>query len=142
MRSFTTIVFAALLVFLVSAMPAVDTNAQRMARGLPLKAPRHLYKASPVSMARRDSPSGTPGQCNVGKVQCCNSVTRANDKTASLIASLLGIVLPTNAAVGLNCSPLSVIGVGGNSCNTQPVCCENNSFNGLIAIGCTPSKPV
>ncbi|KAF9005095.1 fungal hydrophobin-domain-containing protein [Cyathus striatus] len=81
------------------------------------------------------------GQCSTGAIQCCNetqsSTNLSNPVTALL--GLLGVVVgDITALVGLNCSPISVIGVGGNSCTAQPVCCTNNSFNGLIALGCTP----
>ncbi|KAF8204671.1 hydrophobin-251 [Pholiota molesta] len=26
----------------------------------------------------------------------------------------------------------------GTSCSAQPVCCTNDSFNGVVALGCTP----
>lgn len=114
-----------------------ETNAARLARGLP---PLPPVRRSRTHAARGAKPSSHPGgnQCSTGPVQCCNSVTHASDKGASLLATLLGIVLPADAAVGITCSPLSVLGIGGNSCNAQTVCCENNNFNGLIAIGCTP----
>ena len=32
-----------------------------------------------------------------------------------------------NALLGVGCSPISVIGVGGNSCSANPVCCTNNA---------------
>ncbi|EAU87425.1 CoH1 [Coprinopsis cinerea okayama7 len=80
-----------------------------------------------------------PSQCNTGPIQCCNAVTKASDPAAGVLLGLLGIVLQDlNVLVGLTCSPISIIGLPGNSCNAQPVCCQNNSFNGLIAIGCTP----
>ncbi|PPQ78229.1 hypothetical protein CVT25_015548 [Psilocybe cyanescens] len=92
-----------------------------------------LAAATPT---RRNEPAS---QCNTGGLQCCNSVTSANSAAASSIIALLGIVVQdVTAAVGLNCSPISVIGIGSNSCTAQPVCCENNSFHGLIALGCTP----
>ncbi|KAH8822408.1 fungal hydrophobin [Flagelloscypha sp. PMI_526] len=138
MRSFTTIALAALLASLVDAKPRTETNAQRMARGLPPNAPRNLYKASPVAMARRSQTSETPSQCNAGPVQCCSSVTHANDDTASFLLDYFKQDVSDDTAVGMTCSPLSVIGIGGNSCSSQPVCCENNNFNGIIAIGCSP----
>ncbi|TFK32034.1 fungal hydrophobin [Crucibulum laeve] len=77
--------------------------------------------------------------CSTGTVQCCNSVQSANSGAVSLLAGLLGIVLgPITGQVGLTCSPLSVIGIGSNSCNAQTVCCTGNSFSGLIVLGCTP----
>lgn len=109
-------------------------------------------------VARRSSPSGSPGgQCNTGPVQCCNSVTTADHSSTSTLLGLLGLVLDPSILVGLKCSPLSAIGLGGNSwwasshclhrfsihwmsCSSQqPVCCENNTYNGLIVIGCSPS---
>ncbi|KAK7438441.1 Hydrophobin-3 [Stygiomarasmius scandens] len=78
-------------------------------------------------------------QCNTGALQCCNSVQAANSSAVSTLAGLLGIVLgPITGQVGLTCNPISVIGVGGNSCSAQPVCCTGNNFNGLIVAGCTP----
>ncbi|KAF8165582.1 hydrophobin, partial [Crassisporium funariophilum] len=78
-------------------------------------------------------------QCNTGDLQCCDTVTTADSAAASKIIALLGIVVQdVTAAVGLTCSPISVIGVAGNSCSAQPVCCTDNSFHGLISLGCTP----
>ncbi|THU91476.1 fungal hydrophobin [Dendrothele bispora CBS 962.96] len=85
---------------------------------------------------RRNEPAS---QCNTGPVQCCNSVQSADSKSVAGLLSLLGIVVQdVNALVGVTCSPISVIGVGGDSCSANPVCCENNSFNGIVAIGCVP----
>lgn len=106
------------------------------------------------------TPSSTPvSQCNTGPIQCCNSVESARSSPASLLLGLLGIVLQDlNVLVGLSCSPLSVIGIGGNSwyvfervCSSasshaadtyfdpslitssaQPVCCQDNSFSESI----------
>ncbi|KAF8065012.1 hydrophobin [Lyophyllum atratum] len=120
----------------VGAVPT-ETNADRLSRGLP-PLPPVRRAPTPAGVARRGTPSGTPNQCNTGPVQCCNSVTQANNPVAALLIGLLGIVVGPTVAVGLTCSPLSIIGIGGNSCTSQPVCCTNNSFNGLIAIGCSP----
>ncbi|TFK43804.1 fungal hydrophobin-domain-containing protein [Crucibulum laeve] len=93
-----------------------------------------LATATPV---RR---TGIPAsQCSTGPVQCCNSVQPASSSAVSAIFALLGIVIQDlNIDVGLTCSPISVIGLGSNSCTAQAVCCEDNSFKGLVAIGCTP----
>nr|AHZ18303.1 hydrophobin 7 [Tricholoma vaccinum] len=135
--------FFAVFTILAAAIVAVcashaETNAVRFARGLPPLPPHR--RATPVAMARRSSPSGSPsgGQCNTGPVQCCNSVTTANHQDTSILLGLLGLVLDPSILVGLQCSPLNVLGVGGNSCSQQPVCCENNNYNGLIVIGCSP----
>jgi len=113
---------------------AAETNADRLSRGLPPLPP--VRRATRVGAAKRGTPSGTP-QCNTGPVQCCNSVTTASDPVASILLGLLGVIgLGSNVLVGLTCSPLSII--GGTSCTTQPVCCTDNSFNGVIAIGCSP----
>ena len=54
------------------------------------------------------------------------------DYAKILPASLLGL-LPinlqgTNVPVGVDCDPIDVLGLGGNSCSQQTVCCENNDF--------------
>ncbi|TFK19399.1 fungal hydrophobin [Coprinopsis marcescibilis] len=81
----------------------------------------------------------TPPQCTTGPIQCCNSVQQSNAPVVGVLAALLGInVGSITGLVGITCSPLTVIGIGGNNCNAQTVCCNNNTFNGIIAIGCTP----
>ncbi|KAK7452163.1 hypothetical protein VKT23_012266 [Stygiomarasmius scandens] len=85
---------------------------------------------------RRGEPASS---CSTGPIQCCNTVTDAKDPAAAGILALLGVVVQdVTVAVGLTCSPISVIGVGGNSCSANPVCCEDNSHGGLISIGCVP----
>ncbi|TEB33731.1 fungal hydrophobin [Coprinellus micaceus] len=78
-------------------------------------------------------------ECSTGPIQCCNSVQKAGAPAVSTLLGLLGIVVQdVNIPVGVTCSPISIIGVPGNSCSSQPVCCTNNSFNGIVAIGCSP----
>ncbi|ESK88582.1 hydrophobin [Moniliophthora roreri MCA 2997] len=86
------------------------------------------------------APYGSPvAQCNTGPMQCCNIVDNAQNHDVSNALGLLNIVVQDlNVPIGLNCDPISVVGLGGNACSQQPVCCENNNFNGLVAIGCTP----
>ncbi|KIJ47879.1 hypothetical protein M422DRAFT_108366, partial [Sphaerobolus stellatus SS14] len=75
-----------------------------------------------------------------GKAQCCNSTESSSGPNAAGLLGLLGIVVQgVDVLVGLGCTPISVLGVGQSAnCAQQPVCCENNHFNGLINIGCTP----
>ena len=62
-------------------------------------------------------PSSTPASsCSTGALQCCNSVQSASDPAASLLLGLLGIVVQgVDVLVGLDCSPISVIGLSGGS---------------------------
>ncbi|KAK7464764.1 sc3 hydrophobin [Stygiomarasmius scandens] len=85
---------------------------------------------------RRNEPASS---CTTGPIQCCNSVESASSSSVTKLIGLLGIVLQdVNVLVGLTCDPISVIGVGGDSCSANPVCCEDNSHGGLISIGCVP----
>ena len=104
-----------------------------------------LAVATPVELVPRQS-------CSTGPVQCCNStvavsepmlcidtticspsmcpdVWQSNSASGNLLLGLLGIVLgDITGLIGLNCSPLTVIGVGtGNACSAQAVCCTNNN---------------
>jgi hypothetical protein len=84
---------------------------------------------------------GGSGDCNTGPVQCCNTVEDKDNlspqtiKSLSLVGVLVGDI---GAAVGANCNPITGIGAGGAGCASAPVCCENNSFGGLVALGCVP----
>ncbi|EGO02208.1 hypothetical protein SERLA73DRAFT_27709, partial [Serpula lacrymans var. lacrymans S7.3] len=79
-------------------------------------------------------------QCNTAPVQCCNSVSSTVTPAISTLMGILGISASSVAVpIGLTCDPLSVVGVGsGATCNAEPVCCENNNFNGVISFGCSP----
>ncbi|PBK89662.1 fungal hydrophobin [Armillaria gallica] len=97
-----------------------------------------LFFAIPLLASASAVPRG--GGCDTGPVQCCNSVQKASSGPASALLASLGAVVSGDVDVyaGLKCVPVSVFGAGGISCSSQAVCCENNTFNGLIAIGCTP----
>ncbi|KAF9045352.1 fungal hydrophobin-domain-containing protein [Panaeolus papilionaceus] len=93
-----------------------------------------LAAATAVELDARQS-----GNCNTGDIQCCNNTFSNTATTLASLSSLLGISLPSiSGLIGLACSPISVLGAGGNSCSAQPVCCTNNSFNGLVSLGCSP----
>ncbi|KAI1797439.1 fungal hydrophobin [Ganoderma leucocontextum] len=129
-----------------ASVQATETNGQRMARGLKPSPPRNTHRRASRTNneARGATPSGTPSggdyNCNTGSVQCCNQVSKANDNIVSTILGLIGLGgTAGDVLVGLQCSPLSVVGIGSaSSCSQRPVCCENNSQGGLVSIGCIP----
>ncbi|TFK64459.1 fungal hydrophobin [Pluteus cervinus] len=82
---------------------------------------------------------GDAGQCNTGSIQCCNSVHSAGSSGYQVLSALMGAnVGSITGMIGADCSPISAIGAGGNSCSSQPMCCQNNNYNGLVVVGCTP----
>ncbi|KAI0755679.1 fungal hydrophobin [Fomes fomentarius] len=78
--------------------------------------------------------------CSTGRVQCCDTTATAGSGKGSSVLGLLGIVLDdTNIVLGLQCTPISIIGAGlGGSCANQAVCCQDNSHGSLVSIGCIP----
>lgn len=103
---------------------------------LPVVALSSLAAAAPNAVARGSSGSS----CGNGNtMQCCNQTYTTTSTNINYLEGLLGIVLSGNlgSLLGLNCSPITVLGVGsGTSCTQQTVCCDNVTFNGLINIGC------
>ncbi|KAI0350778.1 fungal hydrophobin [Trametes cingulata] len=81
------------------------------------------------------------GSCSTGELQCCQSVESADSAAVAPILHALGVVLQDlNVPVGLSCSGITGVGVGGSdSCSANTVCCDDNSFGGLLAIGCLPA---
>ncbi|KAI0746812.1 fungal hydrophobin [Daedaleopsis nitida] len=80
------------------------------------------------------------GDCKTGPTQCCQNSVKSDSAEANVLFELLGIVINgLEGNVGINCSPLNVLPIGGGSqCSAQTVCCENNAHGGLINIGCVP----
>ncbi|KAH9479147.1 Fruiting body protein SC1 [Psilocybe cubensis] len=106
-------------------------RASTLVLALPL-----LAAATALPRTNGDGPSN---QCNTGTISCCNQTLQSGTASTNLLLGLLGIVLgPVTGLLGLGCTPITVIGAGGNSCSAQPVCCTGNTFNGLINVGCTP----
>ncbi|TFK33650.1 fungal hydrophobin-domain-containing protein [Crucibulum laeve] len=97
--------------------------------------------AAAIAVPRTTPPTTPASQCNTGDLQCCNSTEDSSNLSEGLLGTLGGLGINVSSITGLvgaTCSPITAIGIGGNSCNSQAVCCSNNSFNGLVAIGCTP----
>ncbi|OSD02172.1 hydrophobin 1 [Trametes coccinea BRFM310] len=86
------------------------------------------------------TPLEARADCSTGNLQCCDSTESAGSAAGAALLGLLGIVVQDlNVLLGVNCSPITVIGVGtGSSCSAQTVCCEDNSHGGLVSIGCVP----
>ncbi|RPD64626.1 fungal hydrophobin [Lentinus tigrinus ALCF2SS1-7] len=97
-------------------------------------------KTTTVTVTAPASTVTSASQCSTGDLQCCKSVESASSLGGTLLLGLLGIVLSDlNVLLGLNCSPITVIGVGsGDACSANVVCCSNNNVGGLISIGCVP----
>ena len=135
MKLVTFFAFLFALLFAVSAVPTAETNADRMRRGLTPMRPRNLGRATPVdceslhslpprvnltftTAASKHKPSGGGGNgqsCSSGPVQCCQSVQKSNSGgLLGVILKLLGIVLGEVTDIGLHCTPINVLGGGGN----------------------------
>ncbi|RPD65521.1 fungal hydrophobin [Lentinus tigrinus ALCF2SS1-7] len=78
--------------------------------------------------------------CTTGPIQCCEGIQSANTVPGKVMLGLLGIILKDlDVFLGLNCDPITGVGVGsGNACTAVTVCCENNAVGSLISIGCIP----
>ncbi|KAK0505227.1 hydrophobin-251 [Armillaria luteobubalina] len=102
-----------------------------------------LLAASSAVPRQDTNTTVTGGKCNTGSAQCCKSV---QDPKSSAVQNALGVLgIPIGeitANVGLTCTPITVLGLGTTSCANQPVCCDNNNFNGVVALGCTPINVV
>ncbi|KAG7090350.1 hypothetical protein E1B28_009470 [Marasmius oreades] len=102
--------------------------------------------AAATAIERR---TGTPNEQCPG-LQCCDQTGLASSTSiisavtaldplglTGLLLALLGA--PLNALVGLNCSPITVIGGGNGACSGgTTVVCNDNSHGGLLNIGCVP----
>ncbi|KAH9895768.1 fungal hydrophobin-domain-containing protein [Cubamyces lactineus] len=127
-------------------------NTHRQSSSLPgsLTVASAPPQSSPTATALPSATSGSSssgssgaipaGECNTGSIQCCDQVEDAKSDQMSSIISSLGIdPLSAIGLAGTSCSPIDVLGLGGGtSCNQMPVCCNNNTFQGLINIGCVP----
>ncbi|KAL1699350.1 hydrophobin 6 [Schizophyllum commune] len=95
-------------------------------------------ESSTWSGAASQPTDSAQAQCNSGSLQCCESTTKAKDIDRVHLSSLLGVdVGSITGLIGKKCSPVSVVGVGaGSTCDKQTVCCDGDSFDGIVNLGC------
>ncbi|PPQ69715.1 hypothetical protein CVT26_001632 [Gymnopilus dilepis] len=83
---------------------------------------------------------GEPASLCATELLCCNTVQHAGDPSTAQILALLGISnlgVAGDYTVGLGCSPMSVVGIGGSQCSAQPVCCWwGAEYAWIVAIDC------
>ncbi|KAL4081298.1 hypothetical protein V8B97DRAFT_1913384 [Scleroderma yunnanense] len=95
---------------------------------VPVVALVSVVAAAPEPIVARND-----GSCSSGTLQCCQSTTSATQESLNSLTGLLGIVaeIPlVGPLLGLNCSPITVVGLGtGANCAQQTVCCQNTQFN-------------
>jgi len=98
-----------------------------------------LFVAASMAVFATALPAGGSGSCNTGEMHCCNQTQTAQSVKKTDLAALLGLDLGSiQGLVGTSCTPLTAVGLAGNSCSQQPVCCTDNHFNGLVVVGCSP----
>ena len=83
---------------------------------LPLPSLPALPLPSLPALPLPELPGIGAGECNTGPIQCCTSLQNKDAPLVGTLLELLGIELgDITAMVGVTCSPISVIGVPGNS---------------------------
>ncbi|KAI0076941.1 fungal hydrophobin [Panus rudis PR-1116 ss-1] len=92
--------------------------------------------AAATAVPRNES----PGACSTAPIQCCQTTAPASSDAVAPILKAIGVVVQdVNALVGLECSPISVVGVGsGATCDANAVCCDQNNVGDSVSIGCVP----
>ncbi|KAF4585043.1 hypothetical protein EYR40_001877 [Pleurotus pulmonarius] len=97
------------------------------------------------------------GSCSTGPVHCCDSVEHHTQPHANTLArgsGLLGLDIETLVGnIGLGCSPIGLsstdwyaiisdcrvrLSYSHSLSTAQTVCCDDVTFDGKVAVGCTP----
>ena len=86
---------------------------------------------------------GGGGGGSGGDVQCCQQTTKASDPAAAGVLALLGIVLQdVNVLVGLNCSPITVIGGGNGAWSVLVVLVPRSRVLTLVSLSLALALPL
>ncbi|KAI6015229.1 fungal hydrophobin-domain-containing protein [Pisolithus orientalis] len=79
------------------------------------------------------------GSCNTGSLSCCDSLQPVDNPSVISLLGSLGILQDLTGSIGLDCIPITAIGVGtGANCQQQPVCCNGSTAGGVVGLGCIP----
>ncbi|TFK91069.1 fungal hydrophobin [Polyporus arcularius HHB13444] len=98
---------------------------------------RALILAALPLLAVATAIQGRGGEPSSG-ASCCSTVGQSTDPAIlSALGPLAVLVNGLNVLVGLNCSPITVIGAG-SSCSGTTVTCTDNSHGSAVEIGCVP----
>ncbi|KAF8129201.1 fungal hydrophobin [Boletus edulis] len=102
----------------------------------PLVALAAVAAAAPNGLEARTGGS----TCNSGSIYCCNQKFDNTSSFGGGLLGLLGILNGLGLNLGVQCSPITVIGLlsNGAQCTQQTACCTNVNQNGLINIACSP----
>ncbi|KAK1224764.1 hypothetical protein PQX77_012311 [Marasmius sp. AFHP31] len=105
---------------------------------LALSAMTTLAAATAV-VKRTDGGGSGGGNKGCPAIQCCQSTSKASDPTTAAVLAGAGIVVQdVNTLVGLNCSPITVVGGGNGACSKTTVYCKDNSHNNGVSVSCIP----
>ncbi|OCB87596.1 fungal hydrophobin [Sanghuangporus baumii] len=79
------------------------------------------------------------GSCSTGQMQCCDSISPNNSTDDQSLTGLIAAGLQgTSVPIGVNCIPISAIGLGSaGTCSSQAACCDDVT-SGLVGLNCSP----
>ncbi|KAH7919098.1 fungal hydrophobin [Leucogyrophana mollusca] len=102
-----------------------------------------IFALLPLAVLAVATPTGgSTNSCNTGSASCCDSTSQASSLTQQQAGILGGLGIAVGSLTGLvgfSCSSLTVIGTSTScSANQEPVCCTDNTFNGVVNLGCSP----
>ncbi|KAJ9396391.1 fungal hydrophobin [Paecilomyces variotii] len=101
-----------------------------------------LFAISATALPANHILSARDGCDANAQAHCCETIANTDDTNVASTLSKIG-VSPEEAKgpVGLTCTPITTLGEVvdlGTRCNSNAVCCSNNTYNGLINFGCIP----
>jgi len=90
-----------------------------------------------VSHPATNQAEQTGGTCDSGVLMCCNSIQAASsDNSGTLLSGLVPVNLQgLTGNLGLDCSPINVLGIGSSGCNQVTACCSGDSY-GTVTLNC------